>query len=157
MNTPSKYRFFYLREKSQSNNIKGFPVACIALNVDRNRNTVNYGLATVHPDDKKSFTKAHARELAVGRLEYRNVSLSLPKGQYQNMSDVIRMILSDLNAQSSTPIRTKKAISRWFKQYENAPPPSSNTTFGLINGQYKSLHSGPPKTIKVMNSNDSED
>src|ERR1700743_2386937 len=122
LETNMNYRFAYLREKSivspLGQELKGFPVACIAMVIDRNEHKVKYGLITIHPTDKISFSKEHGRSMAVERLHTQGKEVNIPKGDYSNIHDVIRLIVSDIADNEGTPSRTKRAAKRWIKNSE---------------------------------------
>ena len=108
-------RFLYLREESTNPNGKGFPVACICLRVDRNSNSVSYGISTVHPKDKLGeYNRALARELAFGRMALHKKMITLPRGEYHNMHDITWMVFDQLATDKTIPKRAQKAMTRWL-------------------------------------------
>lgn len=111
----NNFRFLYLREKPTRENDRGFPIACVAMRVDRNTNTVSYGVTTCHASDQKNwFSRKHGRELAVGRLMLNQNTLTLPKNKYHNFHDITWMLLVALQQDKSVPRKTQKAIKRWL-------------------------------------------
>lgn len=116
-------RYVYLREKSNNfkangEPAKGFPVATVALSIDRNTNKIKYGVATVHPSDKKSFSKETGRSLATGRLTLQGKELVMPKNSYNNMNDILRLIFKEMSEDKKTPTRARRAIARWMQESE---------------------------------------
>ena len=112
MNNSSRFRYLYLREKSSNPKGRGFPVACVAISIDRNENTVRYGVATLHPTDRTSFSKEQGRSLAVGRLMTNEKVLRLEKAY--NLNHTTWQVMSDLSKRKDIPTRTKKAVRRWL-------------------------------------------
>lgn len=108
----SRFRYLYLREKSPSDQGRGFPVACVAIHIDRNEKTVSYGVATLHPTDRSSFSKEQGRSLAVGRLMLEQKVLHLEKSY--NLNHTTWQVMSDLSKRKDIPTRTKKAVRRWL-------------------------------------------
>lgn len=147
------FKYIYLRDKELSlgENRRGFPVACIAILVDRNANEIHYGLATVHPDDRSShYNRENGKALAVGRLMLRHNVLEMPKKTYVSMRDVTRMIMADIAKQKDSPTRAKKAAKRWMKFAEEAD--EFNSAF--VHGLYDQITNSAPleETVaSVMN------
>lgn len=137
------YRYVYLREKVKNGmpGHRGFPVACVAMSIDRNSNTVAYGVTTVHPTDKKGFYVSNdGRALAVGRLIIEGKSFSYPKRQYHNINDITNLLMGHLLLDKTLPTRTRKALKLWLKthgKYESSALPTLRDNFDYAREEYE--------------------
>lgn len=151
------FRFLYLRDSIKSTRTdltnktvtsRGFPVACIAIRIDRNSNTIYYGVSTVHPKDKNAdYDRALARELAVGRLILTKKTVQYQGFKYNSLHDLMRLLVTHLISDKSLPKQTRKALMNWVKD-DNAMDKkfSSNLEldddtfdYPLTNGAFASL------------------
>jgi hypothetical protein len=81
-------RFHFIRE---GNN----PVACIAVQLDRDTNVISYGVSVRHPDEPAAnYSKAQARTIASGRLHKR--PLIVPGAIPQTAYAISRAVMEDL-------------------------------------------------------------
>lgn len=105
MNTNPRY--FYIRNKNK------FPVACVAMTLDRESNLIHYGLSTHAPGD--NFNRKFARELAKVRMEKHNKTVAITQQEEtKSFRGVLRSLLLHLMDEKELPTRTRKAIKLWF-------------------------------------------
>lgn len=131
------FRYVYLREKVKDLRHRGFPVACVAMHIDRNTNVVVYGVTTVHPDDKKgSYVSNDGRALAVGRLILDQKSFSFPRHQHHNVNDITCLLMKHLLTDKSLPTRTRKALKLWLKGHGSYEAAKTSLAPSYANGDY---------------------
>jgi hypothetical protein len=108
----SSFRYTYLRDANR------FPVACLAMQYDKETNTVLVGIATVHPSDMKGhYSKSLARRLAVGAAGINPIVIPMTVNSKSiTTHDILWDTLEALEDNKHVPTRAKKAISEWFKK-----------------------------------------
>lgn len=113
--------YMYLRDQNQ------FPHSCLAFQVDWKANVVSYGISTVHPSDKNtSYNKAHARDLAVGRMVNQNRKLQLVE-KCSSIHDIRWSLMSAISQDKMLPKRVRKSVINWLITSDEAipaPPPT---------------------------------
>ncbi len=98
------YRVMYLR------NIKGQPVGCLVIDVNRNSNTINYQLSVLNPADR--FDRRVARQLALGRLMEDPIAIPMSRKD-ANMHVISAAVMKNLIIRKSTPSRAVKSAKMW--------------------------------------------
>jgi len=104
-----KTRIMFLRDSQYR------PVGCLAIGVSRKRRELSYQYSVLHPTDR--FDRGMARQLALGRLLDKPITLSYDRKGDLSMHDISNTVMNHL-ANSKAPARAVKAARYWL--YDNA-------------------------------------
>ena len=88
----------------------GHPVGALAIRLVKGKNTAKYQFSVLNPKDQ--FDRAVARQLALGRLVEKPLTVHLPDGA--NMHDISESVMLDLSQRKEVPSRAQKAASLWL-------------------------------------------
>lgn len=99
------FRVQYLRD---TNN---FPIGCLAIKLSDNFAMVSYQVSVLNPRDR--FDRALSRQLAKGRLLEQPIEVDLPDDF--NMHVITRVVMNDMQNNSSLPTRARKAARYWLR------------------------------------------
>jgi len=92
--------------------VKGQPVGCLAIGLDRKKHHAVYQLSVLNPADR--FNRKMARHLALGRLMETPVSIPLQRGKDLTKHHISNVVMSHL-AKSKAPTRAVKAAKQWLR------------------------------------------
>lgn len=98
-------RIMYLRDANY------FPVGCVAITLNRHKNTVEYQLSVLNPQDR--FDRKVARQLALGRLVEAPVTVVL--SGHATMHEISLAVMKSIVSLNSAPSRAVKAAKTWLK------------------------------------------
>jgi hypothetical protein len=118
-------RIMYLR------NSKKFPMACIAIALDRPNGAISYQYSVFNPEDH--FDKRMARELALGRLISRPVKITDQDSEI-NFNQISWAVMEHLSQSKTAPTRAVRAAKRWLKT-----PKTTNKTSSTPEGKLSDL------------------
>jgi len=90
----------------------GHPVGAIAIRLVKGKSVAKYQFSVLNPKD--NFDRAVARQLALGRLVEKPISVNLP--EEANMHDISGAVMADLSERSDVPSRAQKAASLWINK-----------------------------------------
>lgn len=100
-------RYLYIRNKNK------FPVACVAIKFDPEKNLINYGISTHCPKD--NFNRKLARQIAKDRLDIRNQTINVfPEDNTTTFRGIIKALMTGLAQDETLPTRTRKAVRMWL-------------------------------------------
>lgn len=127
----AQLRYIYLRDTKQQ------PCACIAVVYNKKASTVSYALSVLNPRDR--FNRKVARDLAVGRLVQKGVSIDLSQVKSINCHVISRQILSDLITWEDLPSRARKSAKRWLSENDEieAGSEQASNVVNLFGGHSK--------------------
>lgn len=104
-------RIFYLRNKDRH------PVACVAININRLQQVIQYQYASLNPKD--SFVKKVGRTIASGRLVKHPISLKL-NDINTNMHAIAKLVIEDLvDNDKRCTFNAKDAALLWLEQADS--------------------------------------
>ena len=119
-------RYFYVRGPApkgttkKGEKLKGKPLACIASTLDRETNTLSFGMAVCHPKD--ACSKQLFRTIALGRLQENPVVLTEVKPEAKAITVKLMERLADVSFEvpwtknHRVPGQVKKAVERWLSE-----------------------------------------
>jgi hypothetical protein len=96
-------------------NEKGHPVGCLAMfpgDQKTKTDKVSYQISVLNPND--DFNRKLARDIAVGRLKKRPVTVQLKSETQLSIHDSLKVVMEDLAA-SDMPNQAKKAALLWLR------------------------------------------
>ena len=97
-------RVMYLRD------LKGMPVGCVAISLNKDRTQIRYQLSVLNPVDK--FERDLARHIAYGRLLEKPVRI--PADSNWKKFDITAEVMVDIFHSKTTPARAKRAARLWM-------------------------------------------
>lgn len=113
-----EHRIQYLRESytvnADGNVVAGQPVGCVAIKVSQKAGPrwLSYQLSVLNPRDR--FNRELARQLALGRLVEKPVSIRVTGTL--TMKGITELVMLDIARDKSAPGRARKAAKRWLAQ-----------------------------------------
>ena len=90
------------------------PVGCLAISLDRKRRVLSYQLSVRNPLD--TFSKSLARQLAMGRLLDKPISMPYDRKGELSMHHITTTVMTHL-AKSDAPARAIKAARLWLWEW----------------------------------------
>jgi hypothetical protein len=110
----SSIRYMYVRDDQYG------PCGCVAIQVHRSKNRVEYGLSVRHPIDCKNaagkqlkFNRRQAQSLALDRM------IEAPRYAYidreATQHDISRAVMQDIVANGKSPTRAVRFAKNWLK------------------------------------------
>lgn len=103
-------RIMYLRRKPQYDELRGKPIACIAIRI--NDTKIEYRTATHHPND--NFDRHLAQTIAKDRLTASpNV---IDDASIEGMNEVSRAVMEKIAHDHNEPTRSRNAARFWLKE-----------------------------------------
>lgn len=98
------FRVMFLRSEN------GFPVGCLAMELNDEARVVTYQMSVLNPKDK--FDRKLAREIASERLKVKPILVKVKKGA--SMYEVSVSVMNDLLLTKGAPKRALKAAKLWL-------------------------------------------